>query len=268
MKDPDELLTIAQEAVEIGYRLLTTSGPGQIHEKGDRDLVTDLDLQIQREIRAYLEKATPGMDFLGEEQGGGALDETVDYVWALDPIDGTSNFAHGIPLCATQLALIHRGEPVIGVIDAPFLELRYHAIKDGGAFCNGQPIHASGTADLSRAIVSIGDYATGPHSVEKNKRRFAVTHALAENVERVRMFGSAALDLAFVAEGRTDACVILANKPWDTAAGVLIAREATATVIDGNGMRHLFSSTETIAANAIIARTLVGEIIAPAENDE
>jgi myo-inositol-1(or 4)-monophosphatase len=267
VKHLDELLTIAQEAVEIGYTLITTSGPGQIHEKGDRDLVTDLDLQIQREIRAYLEKTTPDVDFLGEEQGGGALDQAADYVWALDPIDGTSNFAHGIPLCGTQLALVHRGEPVVAVIVAPFLELRYHATKGGGAFCNGRPIHASTTTDLSRAIVSVGDYAVGPNAAEKNKRRLAVTRALAQNVERIRMFGSAALDLAWVAEGRTDACIILANKPWDTAAGVLVAREAGAKAIDSRGKSHDFTSRETIACGPQIEGAIVelanGKLDAP-----
>jgi myo-inositol-1(or 4)-monophosphatase len=247
VKDLSELLPIAEEAVEIGRYLMTTSGPGQVHAKGDRDLVTDLDLQIQHEIGTYLKKATPDIDFLGEEQGGGVLDLESDYVWALDPIDGTSNFAHGVPLCATQLALIHRGEPVIGVIVAPFLDLHYYAFKGGGAFCGGRPIHASTTNDINGAIVSIGDYATGPNSAEKNRRRFAVTQAIVANVERVRMFGSAALDLAFVAEGRTDACVILANKPWDTAPGVLLCREAGARVVDAAGERHDFGSRETLA---------------------
>jgi myo-inositol-1(or 4)-monophosphatase len=257
VKNLDELLTIAQEAVEIGYTLITTSGPGKVHQKGDRDLVTDLDLQIQREIREYLEKATPDFDFLGEEQGGGTLDKAAAYIWALDPIDGTSNFAHGIPLCATQLALVHRGEPVVAVIVAPFLELRYHATKGGGAFCNGRPIHASTTTDLSRAIVSVGDYAVGPNAAEKNKRRLAVTKALAENVERVRMFGSAALDLAWVAESRTDACVILANKPWDTAAGVLMAREAGALVVDERGHAHNFRSATTISASPDLMNSMI-----------
>jgi myo-inositol-1(or 4)-monophosphatase len=265
VKNLDELLAIAQEAVEIGYKLMTTSGPGQIHQKGDRDLVTDLDLQIQREIRAYLEKATPETDFLGEEQGGGALDQAADYVWALDPIDGTSNFAHGIPLCATQLALVHQGEPIVAAIVAPFLSLRYHATKGRGAFRNGQPIHASGTTDLSHAIVSIGDYAVGPNSAEKNAHRLMVTKTLAENVERVRMFGSAALDLAWVAEGRTDACVILANKPWDTAAGVLIAREATAVVIDSSGRPHTFVSDETLGGNTSSVAQKVQELVFRAE---
>lgn len=257
MKNLNELLAVAQEAADIGAKLMTTSAPGTVRAKGDRDYVTELDVQIQHEIRDHLHRATPDIDFLGEEEGGGAIDETTAYVWTLDPIDGTSNFAHSIPLCATSLALVHQGEPVVGVIVAPFLNLRYHATKDGGAYCNDKAIHASETTDLSRAIVSIGDYATGPGAEEKNRRRFAVTQALAENVERVRMFGAASLDLAWVAEGRTDACVILSNKPWDTAAGVLLAREAGSTITDGSGREHDFNSRETVAANPRVTAQLV-----------
>jgi myo-inositol-1(or 4)-monophosphatase len=260
VKDLAELLGIAQEAAEIGYQLMTTSTAGKISEKSDRDLVTELDIRIQHDIQDHLHRATPDIDFLGEEDGGGTLDETADYVWALDPIDGTSNFAHGIPLCATSLALVHRGEPVVGVIVAPFLGLRYHATKGGGAYCNGKPIHASDTTELSRAIVSIGDYATGPDAPEKNRRRFAVTQALAESVERVRMFGAASLDLAWVAEGRTDACVILSNKPWDMAAGVLIAREGGASLLDADSSLHSFSSSSTIAATSAVDKAVLATI--------
>jgi myo-inositol-1(or 4)-monophosphatase len=260
VKDLAELLVIAQEAADIGRKLMLTTGPGQVHAKGDRDLVTDLDLRIQREVRAFLERATPDIDFLGEEEGGGAIDQNVEYVWALDPIDGTSNFAHGIPLCATQLALVHQGEPVIGVVVAPFIGLAFHAVKGSGAVCNGHPSRASNTDDLRHAIVSIGDYATGPRAAGKNERRFALTENLAKNVERVRMFGSAALDLAFVANGSTDACVILSNKPWDTAAGVLIARESGAVVVDARGNPHSFSSAETVAVTRPISRQLSGLI--------
>lgn len=257
MKDLDELLGIAREAAEIGARLMLTNAPGRVTAKQDRDYVTELDVRIQREIQDHLRRATPDIDFLGEEDGGGALDETAEYVWALDPIDGTSNFAHGIPLCATSLALVHRGEPVVGVIVAPFLDLRYHATKGGGAYCNDKPIHASETTDLRRAIVSIGDYATGPGADEKNRRRFAVTKALAENVERVRMFGAASLDLAWVAEGRTDACVILSNKPWDMAAGVLIAQSATAKLRDLRRKPYRLDSSSTFACQPHLADAIL-----------
>ncbi|WP_298178740.1 inositol monophosphatase family protein [Saccharomonospora sp.] len=260
MKNLDELLTIAHEAADIGSRMMTTQAPGTVSAKGDRDYVTELDVRIQHAIRDHLHQAAPSIDFLGEEDGGGALDETTEYVWVLDPIDGTSNFAHGIPLCATSLALVHRGEPVIGVVTAPFLGLRYHATKDSSAYCNNQPIHASNTTDLRRAIVSIGDYATGPGAIEKNQQRFAITKALAANVERIRMLGAASLDLAWVAEGRTDACVILSNKPWDMAAGALICRSAGAFVVDSLANPYSFTATETIAATKSLKSILLASI--------
>ena len=133
-------------------------------------------------------------------------------------------------------------------------------MKGEGAFCNKKPIHSSDTTDLNRAIVSIGDYATGENAAAKNRQRFALTKMLAENVERVRMLGSAALDLAFVAHGRTDACVILSNKPWDTAAGVLIAREAGVPVVDAANARHSFSSSATIAVAPGVQSALLANV--------
>ncbi|GAA1968511.1 inositol monophosphatase family protein [Amycolatopsis minnesotensis] len=250
MRELSELLEIARSAVGIGDRLMTTAERGEVHEKGDRDFVTDLDVRVQKEIRAYLEGATPDIDFLGEEEGGGTLDESAEYVWVLDPIDGTSNFAHGLPLCACQLALVHRGEPVLGVIAAPFLGKRYHAAKGLGAFCDGEPIRVRDNTDLKRAIFSLGDFGIGSASAAKNELRFGILRSLADNVERVRMFGSAALDLAFVAEGRTDGCIVLGNKPWDTAPGVVLVREAGGTVIDRTGAAHTFGSAETVAGGA------------------
>lgn len=152
---------------------------------------------------------------------------------------------------------MRRGEPIVAAIVAPFLDLRYVAAKGRGAFGNGVQLQASKTTDLAESIVSIGDYAVGPDAPAKNARRIRLTTLLAEQVERVRMFGSAALDLAWVAEGRTDATVILSNKPWDTAAGVLLAREAGALVIDATGTPHNFTSAETIATTPSIADPLL-----------
>jgi myo-inositol-1(or 4)-monophosphatase len=176
----------------------------------------------------------------------------------LDPVDGTSNFAHGIPLCAVSLALIRGGEPVVAAIEAPFLNLQYHAAKGLGAFCNGGRIRVGERGELRRAIVSIGDYAVGEGAEEKNRTRIALTRRLAERVERVRMWGTAALDLVWVAEGRTDATIILSNDPWDTAAGVLIAREAGARVVDAKGDRHDVYSKETIAAGPQLIDEILG----------
>jgi myo-inositol-1(or 4)-monophosphatase len=262
VRDLESLAAVAEAAVQLGRGLVHSSSLTTIRNKGDRDTVTNVDLTIEREVRAYLHEATPGIGFLGEEDGGSPL--TASNVWILDPIDGTANFAHGVPLCAISLALVRDGEPVVAVIDAPFLDLRYIAAKGNGARANSRAIHASTTSALDRAIVAIGDYAVGSAAVSKNPRRLRLTAALAERVERIRMFGTAALDLAWVAEGRIDAAVMLSNKPWDTAAGVLIAREAGAHVTDIDGVPHTFTSTETVAASPAISNELLA-IFAPGE---
>ncbi|WP_181720777.1 inositol monophosphatase family protein [Nocardia gipuzkoensis] len=253
----DELLEIARSAVDEGAELLRTTERGSIQTKSDRDYATDLDHLIQDHIGRYLAEATPGFGFLGEELDEVSLGSAGRYLWVLDPIDGTSNFIHGLPLCAVSLALVHDGEPVIGVVSAPFLGLEYYAAAGQGSWGNDKPIKASNAETLNRAIVSVGDYAVGCDAEPKNQRRIALTAALAATVERVRMFGSAALDLVWVAEGRTDACVMLSNKPWDTAAGVLIAREAGAVVLDSAARRHSLDSPDTIAAAPAIADQLM-----------
>jgi myo-inositol-1(or 4)-monophosphatase len=255
MTDLARLLSVAQHAVGIGTELVRTSVPHEVRAKGDRDIVTDVDVKIEQEIRSYLRQATPDIGFLGEEEGQVA-DANQETVWTLDPIDGTSNFAHRIPLCAVSLALVNQHRPLVAAISLPFLDLRYHAVQGQGAFVNDDKIRTSRTSDLGKAIISIGDYAVGTNAQEKNKPRLRLTALLAERIERVRMFGSAAIDLVWVAEGRTDATVILANKPWDTAAGVLIAREAGAIVTDAHGQPHTFASAATIAASPGVADDL------------
>jgi myo-inositol-1(or 4)-monophosphatase len=257
VRDTDELIGIAQAATAIGSTLTTSGGPHEVRAKGDRDSVTDVDVRIEREIRAYLRERTPEIGFLGEEEGSRTASAGGDCVWTLDPIDGTSNFVHGVPLCAVSLALVCEERPVVAAIDVPSMGLRYTAAHGGGAFRDGTRLRASRTTELARAMVSIGDYAVGEHADEKNARRIRLTTLLAQNVERVRMFGSAAIDLAWVAEGRTDACVILSNKPWDTAAGVLLAREAGALVLDAHAEDHTFKSSETIATTPGIADSLL-----------
>jgi myo-inositol-1(or 4)-monophosphatase len=254
--DPGSLLPVAFQAAEMAADMIRTRRPTSVTEKHDRDLVSDVDLTIERQVRAHLAAASPGIGFLGEEEGesGGPAS---GWLWTLDPIDGTSNFAHGIPLCATSLALLHNGRPLLGVIDAPFLGQRYHAIEGHGAYAGAQRLSASNTARLKDAVVAVGDYATGPRADHKNEQRLALTVQLAPRVHRVRMLGTAALDLAWVAEGRFDASITLSNKPWDTAAGVVLAREAGATVVDIDGTDHGYESAATIAGpDALITQLL------------
>lgn len=262
------LLAIAREAAALGAALLSNATPGVVHAKGDRDFVSELDLEIQRTVQEYLDAATPRIGFLGEEAGAGTpADPGADQVWILDPIDGTSNFVHGLPLCAVSLALVRGGRPVVGVICAPLLGFEYYAAEGGGAYLDGESLTVGRARHLGEAIVSIGDYAVGDRAVAANRERFALTRRLAADVERIRMFGSAALDLAWVAEGRTDGCVILSNKPWDMAAGVVIARESGAVVTDSDGTDYSLRARHTVAANPAVSGALVrllGESLDPA----
>ena len=254
--DPGSLLPVALQAAATAGDLIRTRRPASLTEKADRDLVSDVDVAIERTIRGYLHDATPDIGFLGEEEGG-TTDLGTGWLWTLDPIDGTSNYAHRVPLCAASLALLHDGRPVLGVIDAPFLAERYHAVETHGAWAGTRRMTVSTTASLRDAIVAIGDYATGAQASRKNETRLAATIQLTPRVHRIRMLGTAALDLAWLADGRLDASITLGNDPWDVAAGVIIAREAGATVVDADGSPHTLRSAATIAASAPLIAQLI-----------
>jgi myo-inositol-1(or 4)-monophosphatase len=254
---PAALLPVAHEAVTIAADLIRSRLPGSLTAKGDRDMATELDYAVERAVRAYLRDRTPGVAVLGEEEGvtgeaGGEL------LWALDPVDGTANLVHGIPLIGVSLGLLRRGRPVLGVIDLPFLGARYSAVEHAGAYAGDRRMATSRTSRLRDAVVAVGDYAVGADAEEKNRLRLALSARLAGRVQRVRMFGSAAIDLAWLADGKLDASMTMSNKPWDTAAGVVIAREAGAVVIDQDGSDHTAASRSTIA----VAPGVVEELLA------
>ncbi|WP_157249011.1 inositol monophosphatase family protein [Nonomuraea typhae] len=260
--DTRTLLPIAERAVTLASEIIKTRLPGMVTSKGDRDMATEVDYAVEEAVREFLGRETPEISFLGEEEGISGIGTGL--MWALDPVDGTANFLHGIPLCGVSLGLVDKDAPTLGVIELPFLATRYTAAIDGGARANGTPIRVSHTSDLDAAIVAIGDYAVGTNAESRNRPRLALTEELAARVQRVRMFGSAAVDLAWVAEGKVDANIMLSNNPWDTAAGVLIAREAGATVIDMDGSPHTMTSRATIAASPKLVADLV-ELIAEAQ---
>ncbi|MEU4557438.1 inositol monophosphatase family protein [Actinoplanes sp. NPDC023936] len=247
MTDYTDLLPVAHQAVDLARDIMRTMQPGLLTTKGERDMASEVDYAIEDRVRAFLAERTPEVGFLGEENGHSGTPDGP--MWALDPVDGTVNFIHGSPLCAISLGLITENRSVLGVIDLPFLGNRYSAAEGNGAHADGQPITVSTTRSISDAVVALGDYAVGDKATEKNQARFALTQRLAMNVQRVRMHGSAAIDLAWLAAGKIDAVIMLANKPWDTAAGVVIAREAGAQVVDRDGSAHTFTSSATIAAN-------------------
>jgi len=164
---------------------------------------------------------------------------------------------HNLPLYAVSLALVQEDRPLLGIIDLPTLGQRYWAVQSQGAWLDGKRIQVSKRDRLTDAMVTIGDYAVGSNAAAKNRLRLNVTAELARRVLRIRMLGSAAIDLAWLAEGKNDACILLSNKPWDTAAGVVTAAEAGAQVVDLDGSKHTMRSKAAIAA----VPSLIAEIV-------
>lgn len=228
------MLKVAEAAVARGRVVTQSRAVGELTSKGDRDMASEVDFAVEREVRAFLERETPAIGVLGEEEGG-ATDGTR---WVLDPVDGTVNFIHGVPLWAISLGLIHEGRAVAGVIDHPALGTTYSAAEGLGATCNGKPIRGSECTDLSDALVAVGDYAVGPDAEQVNLERIALTQRLYPRVQRLRMIGTAATALTWTAGGYFDAMILFSNKPWDTMAGVAICREAGVTVLDLDGTDH------------------------------
>ncbi|WP_406443071.1 inositol monophosphatase family protein [Streptomyces sp. NBC_01613] len=245
MTDLAPLLQIADAALDQASSLVTDMAVGAVRSKGDRDMVSEIDLAVEERVRDFLRKETPEIGFLGEESGGAGIDGPL--TWALDPVDGTANLVNGLPLCAVSLGLVEDSRSVLGAIDLPFMRHRFRAAEGRGAYADDAPIGPSRTTALDQAIVAIGDYAVGARAQERNVRRLALTRMLAEQALRVRMLGSAAIDLTWVASGKLDASIALSNHPWDMAAGVAIAREAGAVVMDLDGSPHGLRSTATIA---------------------
>ena len=242
------LLLAAEHAIDIGARTLRQGRAhiGALIGKGDRDFATDVDLRIESEIRASLAEATPQISFLGEEEGvqgglGGAR-------WVLDPIDGTINFARDSPLCSISLSLLVDGQPVLGIVDAPFLGERFIARHGRGAYLNGARLSVAEVAGLREAIIGVADFKVGAGSEEENRVHLAALARLARESLRVRMLGSAALDLAWLAAGRLNATMMLSNLPWDVTAGLLLVREAGGVVFDHDGSLHSPDSRYTIAS--------------------
>jgi myo-inositol-1(or 4)-monophosphatase len=222
---------------------------GRVEFKGDVDLVTDYDRGAERIITDALRHEFPDHHIHAEEQGYIGI-ESSPYTWYVDPLDGTTNFAHGFPAFAVSIGLTHLGESLIGVIYDPLRDELFTAGAGRGAHLNGCPICVSQVDALDRALLSTG-FAYD--------RDWAARHNLpylAEFLRRcqgIRRGGSAALDLAYVACGRLDGHWEMRLHPWDVAAGILIVTQAGGRVTDfGGGHRFDQSGREIIASNGKI----------------
>ena len=193
----------------------------EVFQRSQHDVKLQLDIECQAQAQATIHDQFPEHKFLGEE--GGTYTDTADYLWIVDPIDGTVNFSHGLPLWCSSVAVRHQGHMMAGAVYAPMLDKLYTATADGPALCNGQPLQISGVARLDEALVFTGIFKDQPLSLN-------LFVALTRSVQKVRIDGSAALDLCLVASGQAEAYFESKIYLWDIAAAGLIAERAGARV--------------------------------------
>ena len=250
-------MTAAREgaAVLLSYTERTLN----VEEKGRRaDIVTDADRAAETAIVNVLRNATPAASILAEE--GGSIRGTSDERWIVDPLDGTTNYAHGYPLYCVSIAYERAGELIAGVIYAPALNECYVAEKRAGARCNDSAIAVSKVAQVADAMVCTGFH---PSDFERNATYFARASG---HAQAVRRDGSAALDLAFTARGRFDGFWEWDLKPWDVAAGMLIVREAGGMISTIEGGEAAINSGSLLATNGSIHDELWG-VLRQAQDD-
>jgi myo-inositol-1(or 4)-monophosphatase len=228
----------------------------QVSRKGPADFVSSADLAAEKAIRAELSKARPDFSWLMEESGKGGPSDARSR-WIVDPLDGTTNFLHGLPHWAISIAAETDGAIVAGIVYDPVKNELFWAERGQGAFMNSTRLRVSGRRSLDVAMIATGmpfkGHKSGPNYL-------AELDLVMEEVAGVRRFGSAALDLAYVAAGRFDGFWEYGLSPWDVAAGVLIVTEAGGFVREiGGGTNPVFGPS-IIAANGELGRPL-GELI-------
>ena len=225
----------------------------KVEYKGDVDLVTEADRASEALITRRIRERWPKHNIMGEE--GTRTEQGSEYRWYVDPLDGTTNFAHGFPVFCVSLALEHKEQRVGAAIFDPTREEMFTAEKGGGAFLNGQPIHVSTVGNLAECLVATGFPS---HKRHKNPNIFFY-HQITLKTHGVRRAGSAALDLCDVASGRFEGFWEFNLNPWDTAAGVLIVEEAGGRVTRFDGQPFRIDSRETLATNGRVHEALLRE---------
>ena len=240
-------ITAARSAGNFIMRNLERVEELKITKKGRNDFVTEVDRSAEAEIVRVIRKHYPDHAILGEE--GGAHGETAgssDYVWIIDPLDGTTNFLHRLPHFAVSIGLQYRGRLEQGVIYAPCTQDLYTASKGSGALLNNRKLRVSKTTDLDECLIGTGVPIRGGAALDKY---LPMLRNVVEKTAGVRRAGSASLDLAYVAAGRLDAFWELNLKPWDIAAGILLVQEAGGVVSELFGGDDVMATGNVLAAN-------------------
>jgi myo-inositol-1(or 4)-monophosphatase len=225
----------------------------QVSVKGPGNFVTAADHRAEETLYRELHKARPNFGFLMEERGRIAGSDP-SHEWVVDPLDGTTNFLHGVPMFAISIALVKEGVPIAGLVFNPISDELYLAERGRGAFVNERRLRVAARRELSECLVCCGIPHYGRGDPVRFREEIAAVQA---HVAGVRRTGAAALDLAWVAAGRFDGFWERGLSPWDLAAGMLLIREAGGFVTDLDGGDALFAKGSVCAGNELIHRQLL-----------
>ena len=217
-----------------------------------KDQVTEVDLVIEKLIRGIVKKKFPWHKVIGEEFGASKILQQ-DFIWIIDPIDGTNNFIQGIPLCCISIALWHQGRPIAAALYNPITKEMFTAAKGKGAYLNNKPISVSRVAKAEQGLGGFG-WSQNPN---KAKKMFVAVVAFAR---KSRALGSHALQLAYVAAGIYDYYVVSDVNIWDAAAGILLIDEAGGKITDWHGNNLNLNTKELVASNGKIHTQLLGKL--------
>jgi myo-inositol-1(or 4)-monophosphatase len=237
-----------QAAQRAGFVLKTRLGrKRKVGYKGVVNLVTEMDILAEKIIVSEIRKHFPDHSILAEERT--STSQESDYRWVIDPLDGTTNYAHGFPIFCVSIALAKNNEPILGVVYDPTRDELFVAEKSKGARLNGRRLHVSSESDLSRSLLATGF----PYDIRETRiNNFDHFHNFAIRAQAVRRAGSAALDLCYVAAGRFDGFWEMKLAPWDLAAGSLMVSEAGGTVTDFLGKHLGLNGKHVLATNGRI----------------
>ena len=249
----DTLKQIALEAGKIvkeGY-----SSHKKVSHKGVVDLVTEFDVKTETFIINQLKKAFPNYTLVGEESHQGSYH--YDKAIYIDPIDGTTNFVHGIPHLAISLGVWEQGKPTLAVVYNPILEELFWAVQGEGAFCNGQRIKVSTQSKLQNALIATGfPYAKVNAGIEYHWVIKCMANLL-PHIQDIRRLGAAAIDLCYLAQGKVEAFYEIDLKPWDVAAGILIVQEAGGKISNVDNQPYDFDDKSIVASNGKVHQQLM-----------
>lgn len=243
----DDAIAWTREAGEVQLKYFRSSHLNIRAKFNDSDIVTEADKASEQVIINNINRTYPQHAILSEEMGGNAIES--DYRWIIDPLDGTTNFSNGLPMFSVSIAVEYRGEVIVGVVYAPYLDEMFHAVKGGGAWLNGKPIAPSGKESLSHSVVTTGFPVDKDTTTDNNLDN--VSRVL-PRVRGMRRLGSAAIDLCYVAAGFLDGYWEMNLHTWDVAAGQLIVQEAGACYSHFRTDRNI----SVVAATPLIFETL------------